>query len=345
MQHPKFRQDVQGLRGVAVLLVVIYHAELGWIKAGYLGVDIFFVISGFLIAGLIASQIADEAFSFREFYYRRAKRLLPSAYVVTGLTTLAAPFFLSDLALGDLAQQVMGALTFTANIVLWWQTGYFAETADTKPLLHFWSLAVEEQYYLILPALLCFVPRRRWKATLSGLLLASALLCAFMVMNHPSAAFYLMPTRFWEMAIGSVAALFGKHPAMASRLSSWRLPALAVLIIVPIFPTGLQHPGADAALVCLATAVLLVSPTLRMQTIRPWPSSATSLIRCTSSIGPSCFMRAPRGSSKRHPGPSTAPLPFRLCSLGCFSVSSKNRSGEERSRRGASSSGSPPRPS
>ncbi len=112
----EFRTDIQALRGIAVLLVVLYHANLGLFSAGYLGVDIFFVISGFLITGLIKAQLEQDRFSLSEFYYRRAKRLLPAAYVVIALTTVAAPFFLSDLSLQEFRYQVLGALTFTGNI-------------------------------------------------------------------------------------------------------------------------------------------------------------------------------------------------------------------------------------
>lgn len=128
------RADVQALRGLAVLLVVLYHTQIA--PFGYLGVDIFFVISGFLVTSLIATQLEQSRFCFWEFYYRRAKRLLPAAYVVVALTMIAAPFFLSDVGLRDFRTQVLGALTFTGNIVLWTQADYFGVSAETKPLLH-----------------------------------------------------------------------------------------------------------------------------------------------------------------------------------------------------------------
>ncbi|RUV79269.1 acyltransferase, partial [Mesorhizobium sp. M1A.F.Ca.IN.020.32.1.1] len=110
----EFRTDIQALRGLAVLLVVLYHARIE--PFGYLGVDIFFVISGFLITSLISTQLEQSRFSFWDFYYRRAKRLLPAAYVVIALATIAAPFFLSDMGLQEFRNQVLGALTFTGNI-------------------------------------------------------------------------------------------------------------------------------------------------------------------------------------------------------------------------------------
>ncbi|QRM29031.1 acyltransferase family protein [Microvirga sp. VF16] len=257
----EFRVDVQALRGIAVLLVVIYHANLGLFPAGYLGVDIFFVISGFLITGLIKYQLEQGRFSFRDFYYRRAKRLLPAAYIVIALTTIAAPFFLSDLGLQEFKYQVLGAITFTGNIALWLQSDYFAQAAETKPLLHVWSLAIEEQYYLVLPAFLLLTPSRLWLRGVSLLLVISLALCLYLASREPSAAFYLLPTRFWEMAIGSVGALLPSYYLLRLSFSWLRLPALAVLLITPASPVGGAHPGTDAVLVCLATLALLLAHT------------------------------------------------------------------------------------
>ena len=144
------RSDIQALRGLAVLLVLATHARLG-LPAGYLGVDIFFVISGYLITGMVNRSVEDQylgrgRFSFRAFYFRRAKRLLPAAYVTFALTALAAPFLLSSSERHEFVLQVVGAVTFTANFVLFQQTNYFAGAADFKPLLHIWSLSIEEQY-------------------------------------------------------------------------------------------------------------------------------------------------------------------------------------------------------
>ena len=144
-----------------MLLVVFYHVKIGSVTAGYLGVDVFFVISGYLITTLVASGIERGNFRLTDFYFRRAKRLLPAAYVTFAVTAVLAPWFLNQRELRDLAAQVVGAVSFTGNLVLWQQTGYFEGAGDLKPLLHVWSLAIEEQYYFLLPAALLLVKPSR----------------------------------------------------------------------------------------------------------------------------------------------------------------------------------------
>src|SRR5207302_6759856 len=128
------RVAIQALRGFAVLLVIVFHAKLG-LSAGYLGVDVFFVVSGYLITKMVAGGIARDDFRFSEFYFRRAKRLLPAAYVTFAVTALFAPLFLNRLELIDFGMQMFGAITFSGNIVLWQQTGYFDGSGDLKPPL------------------------------------------------------------------------------------------------------------------------------------------------------------------------------------------------------------------
>jgi peptidoglycan/LPS O-acetylase OafA/YrhL len=254
----KLRDDIQALRGFAVLLVVFYHAKLSFLSAGYLGVDIFFVISGFLITRMIKEGIEKGSFRFSDFYFRRAKRLLPAAYVTFLVTALLAPLFLTSSELRDFRAQLAGAVTFTGNIALWRQSGYFEGAAELKPLLHVWSLAIEEQYYFLLPAMLVLIPRRFWLGAGVAIFVASLVLCLVMVQTEAAATFYLLPTRAWELTIGSIGALMASGDRLGRFLKLAFWPALAVLVVLPFAPIGSYHPGPDALLICLATLVLIL---------------------------------------------------------------------------------------
>ncbi|MCG3187507.1 MAG: hypothetical protein IOMNBAOH_02122 [Rhodocyclaceae bacterium] len=252
------RQDIQALRGLAVLLVVVHHAEFGLVDAGYLGVDVFFVVSGFLITGLITSRIESGRFSFADFYFRRAKRLLPAAYVTFVACAALAPWLLGANELRDFWQQLIGSTTFTANFVLWQQAGYFQGAAALKPLLHVWSLAIEEQYYLILPLALTLMPRRSWLFGMGLACLISVIACLALLHWKPIATFYLLPTRAWELAMGSVGTLIARHHGTQRLCAHLYWPAIAVLLVLPVLPLGLGHPGPDALLICTATLIVLL---------------------------------------------------------------------------------------
>lgn len=253
------RRDIQALRGLAIGLVLLYHAELiPALGAGHLGVDIFFVVSGFLITGIVQRGLIAGTFSFAAFYFRRAKRLLPAAYVVFLACVLAAPLFLTQLEFRDFTWQLLGAVTFTGNIALWMQTGYFETAAELKPLLHVWSLSIEEQYYLLLPATLAFTPRRWWGPLAIAITAGSLALCLLMVEAKPGAVFYLLPTRAWELGLGSLGALLLGSGAFAPLWRALFWPALATLLWVPFRPLGGAHPGVDALLVCSATLVVIL---------------------------------------------------------------------------------------
>lgn len=254
----KNRVDIQALRGLAVLLVVVYHARLGAPASGFLGVDIFFVISGFLITGLVKTGIEQGSFTFRDFYFRRAKRLLPAAYVTFLVTILCAPFILGSSELRDLSAQVAGALSFSANIVLWQQSGYFEGAAELKPLLHVWSLSLEEQYYFLLPATLVLIPRRRWLLATVLIAVTSLALCMAMIQWKPIATFYLLPTRAWELAIGSLGAFLIAKPGVHAVARRMFWPSLLLLVLLPFSAIGSRHPGLPALLICVATLIVIL---------------------------------------------------------------------------------------
>ena len=254
------RPDIQVLRAIAVLSVLIFHFNLPGLGKGFLGVDIFFVISGFLMSRVILDSLDQARFSASTFYLRRARRLLPAAWAVLLLTTLAAPWVLGPAALRDYAAQLGGAMSFSANNVLWQQSGYFDSSADLKPLLHTWSLALEEQYYFVLPLVLIWAGQR-WRGwLLLALALASAGLCLWLNDEAPSASFYLLPSRAWELILGSLCAL----PAVRERVRSLPARIDSAWLALPIMASSLiwgwdeVHPRTDALLVCLATAILIL---------------------------------------------------------------------------------------
>jgi peptidoglycan/LPS O-acetylase OafA/YrhL len=262
-KKPSFRTDIQVLRGFAVLVVLLYHAKLPWFSAGYLGVDSFFVISGFLITSIITQDLELGRFSLTKFYARRAKRLIPAAYVTFIITTAVSFFILGKSELYDYFLQTLGAVSFTANIFLWKQTGYFEGAGDLKPLLHTWSLSIEEQYYLVFPAVLMFVRRQYWAALIVGVACASLLL-ALVFSTKQSEAFYLLPFRAWELLLGSLGALAFRRNWIKHIPSFVFYAALAVLITLPLFGIRIRGFDIGAVLVCCATLIILLknSPTL-----------------------------------------------------------------------------------
>lgn len=254
-----FRTDIQALRGVAVLLVVIYHSGLGIFQAGFLGVDMFFVISGFLITGIITRGIVADRFSFAGFYTRRARRLLPAAYSMLAATSVAAYFLLTSTQYEAFFTNLAGSLLFSANFTLWQQTGYFAPDSAFQPLLHMWSLAIEEQYYLIVPMILVNMPRRAWLPALAAATLLSLAACLYLAAIKPSIAFFWLPPRAWELGLGSLVALTWEREAVR-RIARWLLwPAVVGLAITPIWPLPGAAPGLGSILICLSAAIIIIA--------------------------------------------------------------------------------------
>lgn len=252
------RADIQVLRGVAVVAVILYHAGLTLVPGGFLGVDMFFVASGFLIGGHVMRALDAGAFSFADFYLRRIRRLIPAAYAVLLVTVVAAATLLTADAHARFAAQALGAIGYLTNVVLWQQINYFNDQSASEPLLHMWSLAVEEQFYLLLPLMLWMLPRR-WRAGgVAAATLASLALYLVLYPRSPGAAFYLLPTRAWELGLGVLAAMLaakGWGQAWAQRLV---LPALPLLIVPMVLPLpASQH--LLAVPVCLATVALLLA--------------------------------------------------------------------------------------
>jgi peptidoglycan/LPS O-acetylase OafA/YrhL len=232
LQRPDYRPDIDGLRAFAVLSVAGFHASPTWIKGGLVGVDIFFVISGFLITSLIMGGLEREEFSFAEFYARRIRRIFPALVVVLLAGYAAGRFLLLTDEYKQLGKHMAGAAAFVANFVLWDESGYFDHAAETKPLLHLWSLGIEEQFYLAWPLLLWLGWKLRTNLLLLTLPIAAASFAFNIVtaVNDGVADFYSPLTRFWELLIG---ALLARHQARWPGASL----AGAALIVLALLPT------------------------------------------------------------------------------------------------------------
>jgi peptidoglycan/LPS O-acetylase OafA/YrhL len=212
---PDYRRDVDGLRAVAVLAVIGYHAFPDLVRGGFVGVDVFFVISGFLISTIIFQSLGNASFSYREFYQRRIRRIFPALAVVLLACVAAGRIILFPDEFRQLGMHVLASATFVLNFVLWQENSYFDNAAETKPLLHLWSLAIEEQFYVLWPLILGLA----WMRRLNFLAIASVIgVVSFMInvlttYSHPTSAFYSPASRFWElMAGGCLAHIALQHP-------------------------------------------------------------------------------------------------------------------------------------
>src|SRR5580700_7648957 len=212
----KYREDIDWLRAIAVLSVVGFHFEAPAVYGGFVGVDIFFVISGYLITGILQSELHSGTFSFARFYERRVRRLLPALYAMVALTAIPTFHYLLASERAEFFRSLAAVVTFTSNFFFWFQTGYFDHAAVEKPLLHTWSLAVEEQFYLALPLMLWGLARVArgsriaLPAVLGALTLASFAFSIWLMKSGRSAsAFFMSPPRAWEFLIGGLVAVEG----------------------------------------------------------------------------------------------------------------------------------------
>ena len=256
----RYRPEIDGLRSIAVVPVILFHAGFGAFSGGYIGVDVFFVVSGYLITSILLDELQEGRFSILGFYERRARRILPALFLVLAVSSALALVWSPPTLLRDFAKSVVAVVVFASNILFWRQAGYFDAAAAFKPLLHTWSLAVEEQYYLVFPLFLALAWRLGRQAVFSvivALALASLLLSQWASAAMPSANFYLAPTRAWELFAGSICA-FLSHGAPQRR--SQVLSALglaAILVPIFLFDAGTPFPG-FWALAPVGGAVLVI---------------------------------------------------------------------------------------
>lgn len=233
LSHPKYRPDIDGLRALAVLAVVGFHAFPSWIRGGFVGVDVFFVISGFLISTIIFENLDRGTFSFREFYARRIKRIFPALLLVLFASYAFGWFALLADEYKQLGKHISAGAGFVSNFALWHEAGYFDNTADTKPLLHLWSLGIEEQFYIVWPFVLWCAWRR--KANLLTVTILVAAVSFYLnlkgVKKDSVATFYSPPTRFWELLSGSVLAWFALYKKSAFAGAKQKIDALLCSVI------------------------------------------------------------------------------------------------------------------
>lgn len=216
LNHPratKYRPDIDGLRAVAVLSVLAFHAFPGLVHGGYVGVDLFFVISGFLISTIVFESLEHGTFSYVDFYARRIRRIFPALGLVLSSCLVFGWFALTREEFQQLGKHIFSGASFVSNIALWRESGYFDNSAETKPLLHLWSLGIEEQFYIFWPLLLSFAWKRKLGfLTLTGLIaVASFAINMLTVKVDPTAAFYSPFSRFWELMAGGVLAYLLLH--------------------------------------------------------------------------------------------------------------------------------------
>jgi peptidoglycan/LPS O-acetylase OafA/YrhL len=281
-----YRADIDYLRAVAVLLVIAFHWQIPGFGGGFVGVDVFFVISGYLITRLIAADLLDGSFSFTGFYLRRARRLLPALYATIFLSAIVGWCVLLPPAMLDFARSAVSVILFSSNILFWRETGYFDLPAAGKPLLHTWSLSVEEQFYLVVPALLwllvCTWRDRKYliAVALAAIAALSFGLSCWQTAHAPSAAFYLAPGRAWEFLLGSGLLLVERRnggsllPVLAATAGAAMIFAAALF-----FGPDVPFPGVAALLPCLGTAMILWA------NLRPSAGAAGLLLNAGAFVG------------------------------------------------------------
>lgn len=264
-----YRPDIDGLRGIAVFAVVAFHAGLPFFNGGFVGVDIFFVISGYLICSIIQREIAERRFSYVAFYARRAKRILPALFAVLLTCFIVATLVMTGAELNDFAKSAIANIAAVSNIYFWKSATYFATSAELKPLMMTWSLSVEEQFYLFFPPLLLLLSRFKWTATapLIAMTALSLLASAWVTPRYPGGAFFLLPTRAWELGAGALLANYhSQHPVGLPTIPKWIREAMSVTGLAALaysilsFTGNTAFPGLAAMVPVLGTVTLIALP-------------------------------------------------------------------------------------
>lgn len=258
----KYRPEIDGLRAIAVIPVLLYHAGFPYVKGGFSGVDVFFVISGYLITSILWAEVQAKRLSLMDFYERRARRILPALFLVLSACALTAWWYLPPTHLKDFSNSLLAIGLFGSNIYFWRSSGYFDSSADLKPLLHTWSLSLEEQFYLFFPIFLFFFARRGAAKILACIAVISFAAACYFVSRKPEAAFYLLPTRAWELIAGGCAGIASYRlggPIGRGRVAGLLAMSGLVLVLLgySLIDVNVAYPGFWTLLPVLG-AVLVV---------------------------------------------------------------------------------------
>ncbi len=263
-----YRPDCDGIRFLAIVSVVLYHAGVPLLTGGFTGVDIFFVISGYLIGGHIFMDLLNGAFSFSQFYRRRAKRILPAFFLMLIATLIAGVVLLSPYELTEMVKSGFAAALSASNIYFWRYTDYFASNSELNPLLMTWSLGVEEQFYILIPISMVLLAQVRRKLVLPAIVavcVVSFFYAMYAVTKSPLVAFYMLPARAWELGAGvtlAVMELRKQRTVVSGPLAQWASALGSVLVLAPItlLSAATPFPGAAALPSVLGTALIIASP-------------------------------------------------------------------------------------
>lgn len=259
----RYRADIDGLRAIAVVSVVLFHARVEGFGGGFVGVDVFFVISGYLITALILAEVREGRFSIVSFYERRVRRIFPALFTVIMFSSVVSYFLFLPINFSDFGKSVVATAVFLSNILFWTEAGYFAGSAELKPLLHTWSLAIEEQFYIFFPIFIIFVDKflkGRFVVFTVPVLLISFLISIWAVANAPDPGYYLTPSRAWELMIGCLLAMgvprpTNVPPTLRNALSIAGLGMIAWSVWS--FSSATDFPGANALLPGLGAAFII----------------------------------------------------------------------------------------
>ncbi|MGL5665153.1 MAG: acyltransferase family protein [Shewanella sp.] len=289
MSDIKYRPDIDGLRAVAVLMVILFHMNADWIPGGFIGVDVFFVISGYIITSAIYPRILNEKFSFNHFYVRRIKRILPLFYLVVMTSLFFAYFFFTPNDFVGFADSLRYASSFISNVYFEKHSGYFAPASETLPLLHTWSLSLEEQFYFIWPMALILITRsltlRCFLFVISSSLVGLIAYSEYMARLSGSSSYYLIQSRAFEFLIGAFLAIMvcKKKISMDLPMGFWQFTGIAGMVSLAFLSFYLNEndifPGLHALVVTIASALVILSGV-----------SKTSIVSYILSLRPMAFI-------------------------------------------------------